>query len=224
MNGLSLPERHSSSYGFVAEFAADGRSVLYATLLGGGTFIPGTDGGFNYATGVAFDPSGDAYVAGVTKTIDFPTVNPFQGTNPMAANGVDAFVSKLVFSDTGVPTTTTTSTTIRGGATTTTTSPPRPCRTPRCILDSIGTSAVCTGQTIPAAVTGKIAKAEGLIERAATAPARKAGKLLRKAERALAQAGAKALHAARGRKPKISTACAVTVRDAANRVAASLRR
>jgi hypothetical protein len=73
-------------------------------------------------------------------------------------------------------------------------------------------------------VTGKFSKAENLIDQAATSPAKKARKLHQRARTLLKQAGATASHAAKGKgkKVKLSTACAATLKDATGRVAASL--
>jgi Beta-propeller repeat len=71
---------------FVSKFNATGNALVYSTYLGGS--------GNNFAFGIAVDSAGNAYVAGSTYSTDFPTVNPLQGTNPNAANGV-AFVAKI---------------------------------------------------------------------------------------------------------------------------------
>jgi hypothetical protein len=75
---------------FVSKLSPDGSALVYSTYLGGSNF--------DYCTGIAVDASGNAYVAGVTSSTDFPTVNPFQATNktgtPSSAS-VTAFVSKL---------------------------------------------------------------------------------------------------------------------------------
>src|SRR5262249_27139425 len=55
---------------FVVKLSADGRTVLYATYLGG------TDDDVAYA--VAVDPFGEACVTGYTRSADFPTVNAVQ--------------------------------------------------------------------------------------------------------------------------------------------------
>jgi beta-propeller repeat-containing protein len=61
-------------------------SVTYAYA----TYLGGTAEDDAYA--VAFDSSGSAYVTGQTKSSDFPTKSPLQGTNK---GGFDAFVTKL---------------------------------------------------------------------------------------------------------------------------------
>jgi hypothetical protein len=67
---------------YVAKVAADGKSVLWATYLGGS----GNDEGL----AVAVDASGDVWVAGATASTDFPIIVALQG---WSAGGVDGFVS-----------------------------------------------------------------------------------------------------------------------------------
>jgi hypothetical protein len=58
---------------FVTKLNASGTGLVYSTLLGGAR----DDGGF----GITVDSAGNAYVAGATRSFDFPTVNPFQEAN-----------------------------------------------------------------------------------------------------------------------------------------------
>jgi hypothetical protein len=70
---------------FVAKLSADGSGLVYSTFLGGG--------GFDGASGIAVDGAGNAYVAGLTQSADFPTTpGAFQTT--YGGNG-DAFVAQL---------------------------------------------------------------------------------------------------------------------------------
>ncbi len=73
---------------FVTKFTPDG-AFIYSTYLGGGS----SDTGF----GIAADASGNAYVTGITSSINFPTQNPIQANN--AGFDGDVFVSK--FNSTG---------------------------------------------------------------------------------------------------------------------------
>jgi hypothetical protein len=59
-------------------------SLIYSTYIGGSTR--------DYATDIAIDSSGNAYVTGQTASDDFPKVNPLQ---PLRAGGFDAFLLKL---------------------------------------------------------------------------------------------------------------------------------
>jgi hypothetical protein len=115
--------------------------------------------------------------------------------------------------------------TLGGGVfslTTTSTTTTLPCTTARCTLGAALTSPACAGQPIPASVTGKLNRAETLIDRAATSPDTKARKLRRRARHLLKEAGATATHAAKGKKAKLSTPCAADLKNAAGHVAAGL--
>ncbi len=78
----------SYSAAFVSQFNATGSALLFSTYLGGSNETA--------AYGIGVDPSGDAYVAGLTKSADFPTVAPFQSTNKSSYG--TAFVAKYSFS------------------------------------------------------------------------------------------------------------------------------
>jgi hypothetical protein len=58
-------------------------SLVWSTYLGGGS----TDA----AAGIAVDQSGSAYVTGYTASLDYPTVDAYQGDQP----GMDAFITKI---------------------------------------------------------------------------------------------------------------------------------
>jgi hypothetical protein len=71
---------------FVAKLSVDGSSLIYSTYLGGN----GSDG----AAGIAVDGQGQAYVAGVTSSMDFPvTAGVFQRL--LGGGYYDAFVAQL---------------------------------------------------------------------------------------------------------------------------------
>ncbi|RIK09063.1 MAG: hypothetical protein DCC49_07565 [Acidobacteria bacterium] len=59
-------------------------TLTYSTYLGGGAA--------DWASAVAVDSSGAAYVTGYTGSTDFPTASPFQG---VYAGGVESFVTKF---------------------------------------------------------------------------------------------------------------------------------
>ena len=69
---------------FVTKFNSNG-TIAYSTYLGGTQADVGN--------GIAVDLSGSAYIAGVTGSSNFPTLNPFQPTYGGSAN--DVFVTKL---------------------------------------------------------------------------------------------------------------------------------
>ena len=70
---------------FVTKLSADGSTLVYSTYLGGS--------GGDVGDGIAIDSAGDAYVAGTTASIDFPTTpGAFQTALAGTANG---FVTKL---------------------------------------------------------------------------------------------------------------------------------
>jgi len=79
---------------FVTKLNATGTALVYSTLLGGST-------GGDYGTGIAVDVSGDAYVAGVTGSANFPTTaNAFQRTSYSGFYS-GAFVSEINTSNSG---------------------------------------------------------------------------------------------------------------------------
>jgi len=69
---------------FVAKLSPDGSTFLYSTYLGGN--------GGDAANAITIDPSGSAYITGITNSVDFPVVRPLE---PRATGGGDAFVSRL---------------------------------------------------------------------------------------------------------------------------------
>ena len=71
---------------FVAKLNQTGSALVYSTYLGG-TGLYG-----DFGNGIAVDSAGNAYVAGVTNSTDFPTKNPLQ---PASGGGSDAFVTKI---------------------------------------------------------------------------------------------------------------------------------
>jgi beta-propeller repeat-containing protein len=75
---------------FVAKLAPDGKTLSYASLLGG-------SGNENQIgrTGISVDASGNAYVTGDTQSTDFPTRNALRATKNGAAASSDGFVAKI---------------------------------------------------------------------------------------------------------------------------------
>lgn len=89
---LDLPRKNalqSSEHGdrdvFVAKLAADGGSLVYSTYLGGA--------GYDSGRAIAVDPSGSAYVTGITWSGDFPTTAG--ALMPRSIGQGDVFVTKL---------------------------------------------------------------------------------------------------------------------------------
>ena len=71
---------------FVIKVNASGSALVYSALIGGG--------GSDYATGIAIDPSGSAYIAGYTSSVAFPVTS--SGFQKSFGGGLqDAFVAKL---------------------------------------------------------------------------------------------------------------------------------
>lgn len=69
---------------FVAKISPTGASLVYSTYLGGDDE--------DYGGAIAVDTEGSAYVAGSTRSTDFPTLTPYQTDQ---GYGPDGFVSKL---------------------------------------------------------------------------------------------------------------------------------
>ncbi|MCP5045809.1 MAG: hypothetical protein GY940_01455 [bacterium] len=70
---------------FVVKLSPTGDSLVYSTYLGGGTIDLGRS--------IAIDSKGNAYVAGLTFSVDFPTLNAYQDTH--AGGHSDVYVTKL---------------------------------------------------------------------------------------------------------------------------------
>jgi uncharacterized repeat protein (TIGR01451 family) len=70
---------------FVTKINAAGSALVYSTYLGG----HGTDN----CAAIAIDPTGSAYVTGITTSTDFPLLAPMQATGGVLSH--DAFITKL---------------------------------------------------------------------------------------------------------------------------------
>ena len=87
-----------NTFGFwVGDYDQNHNLVIDPVVLTYSTFLGGT--GYDHGRDIEVDGSGCAYVAGYTKSTDFPTANAFQGTHGGPTNQSDAFVTK--FSKTG---------------------------------------------------------------------------------------------------------------------------
>lgn len=74
---------------YVAKVSPDGSALLYSSYIGGNA---GDTGLFGADLSIGVDSAGSAYLAGSTKSTDFPIANAFQ---PELAGGVDVFVTKV---------------------------------------------------------------------------------------------------------------------------------
>ncbi|MBV9924029.1 MAG: SBBP repeat-containing protein [Acidobacteria bacterium] len=80
---------------FVSKLNPSGSALVYSTYLGGGGNDGAPDhllGDFDFASGIAVDSAGNAYVTGTTGSTDFPTANAIDNT---LGGGGDAFLTKL---------------------------------------------------------------------------------------------------------------------------------
>lgn len=73
---------------FITKLAADGASLVFSTFLGGSELISPRDEG----TAIAVDAMGNVFVAGNTRSTDFPLMNPIQSSGDDISSG---FVAKL---------------------------------------------------------------------------------------------------------------------------------
>jgi hypothetical protein len=99
---LSMQNFNGITDAFVTEMSIDGSSLVYSTLLGGGTVIPEAGGPNNSGSAVAYR-DGNLYLAGLTNASDFPTTDgsgchltplDLACVNP-SWNGNSAFIAKL---------------------------------------------------------------------------------------------------------------------------------
>jgi hypothetical protein len=89
--------RNCSKYGdaFVTKINASGSALVYSTFLGGNKL--------DYATGIAVDSTGDAYVVGITYSKKFPTtVGALETKCCNIGSGANAFMTKVNSSGTAL--------------------------------------------------------------------------------------------------------------------------
>lgn len=79
---------------FVTKLNVDASAVLYSTYLGGSGGQDDLDSDF--ATAIALNDSGEAYVTGLTWSTDFPTtINSLQPADPGNRGSIEAFVTRI---------------------------------------------------------------------------------------------------------------------------------
>jgi len=86
------PTNHGGFDAFVAKIRGDGSALLYSTYLGGTANESEFDAGYR-DLGIAVDSAGSAYVAGTTKSVDFP-ITPLAFQKSLKG-GADVFVAKI---------------------------------------------------------------------------------------------------------------------------------
>jgi hypothetical protein len=82
--GVLQPNYAGNQDAFLTEMEPDGSALIYSTYIGG----TGTD----FGTAAALDDAGNAYVAGSTRSTDFPARNPIQPGN---VGQYDAFLIEV---------------------------------------------------------------------------------------------------------------------------------
>ncbi|HEX5891174.1 MAG TPA: SBBP repeat-containing protein [Pyrinomonadaceae bacterium] len=94
---LYLASTQSNGFdAFVTKFNAAGSALIYSTFIGGPINTQSFSGVAAQAFGIALDPSGNAYITGLTSAPGFPvSANAFQ---PFLRGFDDAFISKLSMS------------------------------------------------------------------------------------------------------------------------------
>jgi hypothetical protein len=85
VSGSASSDPTNDADAFVAKLSADGKTILYATYLGGSEF--------DFGRGIAVDLRGQAYVTGETESRIFPTKDALQPT--FGGGNTDAFIARL---------------------------------------------------------------------------------------------------------------------------------
>jgi len=83
-------QKGRSGFGFEVAPYDPSQPLIIDPVLSYSTYLGGT--GYDYANSIAVDSSGNAYVAGFTYGVDFPTAGAFQSSSRGAP---EAFVAKL---------------------------------------------------------------------------------------------------------------------------------
>ncbi len=82
---------------FLVKFSADGSSIIYSTYLGGSNS--------QYGNSLSVDPAGEAVIAGVTQSTDFPMASAYQSfasTDQFGDWGLYGFLTKFAASGTSL--------------------------------------------------------------------------------------------------------------------------
>jgi Beta-propeller repeat len=85
-HGVTQPGGFGSD-AFLTKLNPAGTALVYSTFLGGNNI--------DAANGIAVDSTGAAYVSGAVRSLNFPTLNPYQATKAGNAGQYDAFVTKF---------------------------------------------------------------------------------------------------------------------------------
>jgi hypothetical protein len=96
------------------------------------------------------------------------------------------------------------------------------CTGPSSVLIAALTSSVCAGQSVPRSIPRRFTQTAKLIGQAASSSLKQKKRPLKKAKRLLKQSEANAARAAQGKKAKLSSDCAATIKGAADCVLADL--
>jgi uncharacterized repeat protein (TIGR01451 family) len=82
---------------FITKFSPAGNTLVYSTFLGGS----GGNGGFAFdePQSIAVDASGNAWVAGITEDLNFPTVNPIRSSSPCQSISLSSCFFSLFVSE-----------------------------------------------------------------------------------------------------------------------------
>jgi hypothetical protein len=129
------------------------------------------------------------------------------------------------FEHAAVPLVTTTTTTLVSTTTlvpTTTTTTTLPCTTPRCLFDAALHGPACAGANVPKGITAKIDGAVGLFDRVGASSGKKQRRLAGRTRRTLNAIAHLATRASKGKKARLSAACASAIGDAASTVRGTL--
>lgn len=90
-NPIQSVNHSSNGTGFVSKISPTGPTLVYSTYLGGS----GSESYGDFASGIAVDGSGNAYITGGTSSTDFPLQNAFQSANHATEGFPTGFLTKI---------------------------------------------------------------------------------------------------------------------------------